>query len=129
MGKAALMILICLISLGMVMVYAQEDMTEIDNSVFNNPVRPPSLFQHEEHNEKAMLEDCSECHHVYEDGVRLEFESSEDQYCSDCHGVKEASDGKLPLMKAFHTNCKGCHLDQKAGPIMCGECHVRESLR
>jgi hypothetical protein len=28
-------------------------------------------------------------------------------------------------MKAFHMNCKGCHIDRKEGPITCGECHER----
>ena len=129
MGKTTLIILTCILSVGMVMisVHAQEGMMEIDNTVFKNPVRPASKFQHDEHNEKATIDECNECHHVYENGKRLEYESSEDQYCSDCHGLKETSDGKLPLMKAFHSNCKGCHLGKKAGPIMCGECHVKES--
>jgi hypothetical protein len=29
------------------------------------------------------------------------------------------------LMKAYHMNCKGCHLEKGKGPILCGECHVR----
>jgi hypothetical protein len=29
------------------------------------------------------------------------------------------------LRKAFHRNCKGCHLEQEKGPILCGECHVQ----
>jgi hypothetical protein len=28
-------------------------------------------------------------------------------------------------MKAYHLNCKGCHQEQKKGPVMCGECHVK----
>lgn len=104
--------------------YSQEDMTVVDNSVFDNPQRTSSLFKHDEHNEVAGIEDCNECHHIYEDGKKLEDESSEDQGCSECHGM-EASDNKPPLMKAFHTNCKGCHQKLDKGPIMCGECHVK----
>jgi hypothetical protein len=26
-------------------------------------------------------------------------------------------------MKAYHDLCKGCHLEYKTGPVMCGECH------
>ena len=103
---------------------SQEDMERVDNSVFNNPERVSALFRHDEHNEKAGLEDCSECHHLYENGKKIEDESSEDQYCSDCHGLK-ASGSTPALMKAFHTNCKGCHLDQKQGPVTCGECHKK----
>jgi len=107
--------------------YAQDEMAVIDNSIFKNPERPPALFRHDDHNEKAGIEECIECHHVYdEDGVRDEYESSEDQMCSECHGLV-ASDNKLPLMKAFHQNCKGCHKEKKSGPVMCGECHEKES--
>lgn len=101
---------------------SQEEMNQIDNSVFEQPERVSVLFKHDEHNEKADIENCNECHHLYEDGKKIEDESSEDQYCSDCHEM-EASGRKPALMQAFHMNCKGCHLDQKAGPITCGECH------
>ena len=114
----ALMVLLLLF----VTAYSQEEMEFVDNSVFPNPERVPSVFMHEDHNEVAEIEDCHECHHIYEEGIKLEDESSEDQQCSECHEL-EASDGKPALMKAFHLNCKGCHLSQKKGPIMCGECH------
>jgi len=104
--------------------YSQEEMTFVDNSIFKNPLRTSSIFRHDEHNEKAGIEECNKCHHVYEDGKLLEDQSSEDQRCSDCHELK--SSGNTPaLMKAYHTNCKGCHLKEKKGPIMCGECHLK----
>lgn len=104
---------------------AQEDMTVIDNSVFDKPQRPPVIFKHDEHNELASIEECSECHHVYAEGQRLEDESSEDQRCADCHALQDV--GARPgLVKAFHTNCKSCHREQKKGPLMCGQCHVRD---
>ena len=103
---------------------SQEDMEVVDDGGFSKKQRPPAVFRHDEHNEKAELEDCSECHHVYEDGKKLEDESSEDQSCSECHDEK--GDGSRPgLRKAFHTNCKGCHREQNKGPMMCGLCHVR----
>ena len=103
---------------------AQEDMVTVDTSDFTDPRRPASVFRHDEHNETAAIEDCAECHHVYENGRRVEDESSEDQRCSDCHSLK-AEDGRPALMHAFHANCKGCHMKQNAGPVMCGECHRR----
>jgi hypothetical protein len=104
--------------------FSQEDMEVVDDVGFSTRQRPPAVFRHDEHNEKAEIEDCNECHHVYEDGEKLEDESSEDQSCSDCHEEKDS--GNTPgLRKAFHTNCKGCHLEKKKGPIMCGTCHVR----
>jgi len=104
--------------------WSQDDMTLVDNASFDNPQRTPSVFVHDVHNEAAGIDDCAECHHVYEDGKRLEDESSEDQSCSECHDLK-GSGSQPSLIKAFHTNCKGCHQAQKKGPIMCGECHIR----
>ena len=98
------------------------DMIVVDTRAFGKPQRVASVFVHDEHNEAAELEDCSECHHVYEDGQKVEDESSEDQSCAECHELK--SSGNQPdLMSAFHQNCKGCHQELKKGPITCGECH------
>jgi cytochrome c553 len=104
-------------------VFSQEEMVVVDTSSFEKPQRPPSLFRHDAHNEKAGLDDCAECHHVYQDGKKVEDEHSIDQRCADCHGP--AAQGRVPgLTQAFHANCKGCHLQQKKGPVMCGQCHV-----
>ncbi len=104
-------------------VFSQEDMVVVDTSAFEKPQRAPSLFKHDDHNEKAGLDDCAECHHVYEDGKKVADESSEGQPCAECHAA--TAEGRTPsLTQAFHTNCKGCHLQRKAGPVMCGQCHV-----
>jgi hypothetical protein len=103
---------------------AQEGMQVVENDVFTAPRRPPAIFRHDAHNAAAAIEACNACHHVYENGQRVEDESSEDLRCSDCHA--EAADGAIPgLMDAFHRNCKGCHAQQGQGPLMCGECHQR----
>jgi hypothetical protein len=108
--------------------HSQDDMALVDNDVFENPRRPPAVFRHDAHNELAQIEECSVCHHVYDEIGRLvEDESSEDQRCSDCHELK-TSGGQPALMKAFHTNCKGCHKANKNGPVMCGQCHVRNPI-
>lgn len=105
---------------------AQEEMRMVDNSVFAKPARPASRFQHDQHNETSAIDDCIECHHIYENGQRSEDESSEDQRCADCHdGSKDGP--PYGLRKAFHKNCKGCHIERKAGPILCGECHSKAS--
>jgi hypothetical protein len=105
--------------------WSQEDMKVVPSDDFARPRRPAAVFPHDQHNEKAKIENCNQCHHVFEDGKRLEDESSEGQPCSDCHGLEKA--GRQPgLMMAFHLNCKGCHEAQQKGPIMCGECHVRQ---
>ena len=106
---------------------AQEDMQFVDGDSFAKQRRPPSVFRHEEHNEVAGIEECNECHHVYENGEKLADESSEDQRCSDCH-AEEASGSQPGLRKAFHINCKSCHQSKKKGPVMCGECHDRSAV-
>ena len=127
MKKSAFLICAGLMAVLLIFVsaYSQEDMTVVNDDAFNNLQRPPSVFRHEEHNEKAGIEECNECHHIYNaDGKLAEDESSEDQRCSECHELK-ASGKKPALMKAFHTNCKGCHKEKNKGPVMCGQCHVR----
>jgi hypothetical protein len=126
MTKQLKLVLMTLVLLGIFLMpaFSQEDMEVVDNDGFSEKQRPPAVFRHDEHNEKAELEDCSECHHIYENGEKLEDESSEDQSCADCHEEK-STDKKPGLRKAFHTNCKGCHLARKQGPVMCGQCHVR----
>jgi len=130
MKKNAVFLFVLVVSsfITLVSAFSQEDMVAIDESVFENPQRPPAVFKHDEHNEMAGIEACSECHHVFDDdGKLVEDESSEDQSCSECHDLQD-SDGKPALMKAFHVNCKGCHLEKKKGPIMCGQCHVRKPV-
>lgn len=104
--------------------YGEED-SIIDKSKFNNTRRPPSVFNHDFHMMELEIEECSECHHLYEDGVLVEDESSEGESCSECHPMKPSENQKITLMKAYHLNCKGCHKEEKAGPVMCGQCHVK----
>lgn len=113
------------IALAAATAYSQEDMQVVDNAEFDNPQRTSAVFLHDTHNETAEIEDCSECHHLHdENGQKLEGESSEDQLCSECHGPKD--EGPKPrLMKAYHLNCKGCHLQRGKGPILCAQCHVK----
>ncbi len=115
---STMMVLIVLLATG----FSQDEMTQVDNDIFLDPQRPPTVFNHEDHNEMAEIEDCAQCHHLYEDGKLVEDESSEDMRCAECHEEKKV--GKTPsLMQAFHLNCKGCHHRENSGPVMCGECH------
>lgn len=104
--------------------FSQEDVSTVQDSAFKEKMRPPVRFLHDEHNETAEIQECNTCHHVYEEGEKAEDESSEDMECSECHAL---DDGKNPmsLVKIYHMRCKWCHQEKKAGPIMCGECHVK----
>ena len=105
--------------------FAQPEPPAFTDDNFASPQRPPSRFDHDAHGDYDVSSNCYACHHLYEDGKLVPEESSEDQRCSECHAV-ESKDGAPNLLEAYHGLCKKCHEDQKAGPITCGECHVRE---
>lgn len=103
-------------------VWSQDEIDLFDATGLRDHKRGGVIFFHDDHNAAAQIDECNECHHVYEDGVRLADESSEDQKCAECHSQK--ADGAMPgLRRAFHLNCRGCHLQKKQGPVMCGQCH------
>lgn len=119
-----ILILIGLFTLVGLTAYAQEDIEFVEDSGFASTMRALPAFMHDEHNEKAGIEDCIECHHVYDEaGNRLEDESSEDQECSECHGA-QGDEYPMELVRRYHMNCKGCHQANKAGPVTCGTCHI-----
>ena len=86
--------------------------------------RPPVTFPHLTHEEQIS---CQRCHHDYD-----KFGASEDaegQKCDQCHKTGP-SENPLPITKAFHRQCKGCHKRASdkgytPGPVMCGQCHRR----
>jgi len=119
-----IVIILLVFSVAVISVFSQEDVSTVQDSAFKEKMRPPVRFLHDEHNETAEIEECNTCHHVYEEGEKAEDESSEDMECSECHAL---DDGKNPmsLVKIYHVRCKRCHQEKKAGPIMCGECHVK----
>jgi len=65
--------------LAFVPAHSLEDMVVLQDSAFKHRQRPAAVFVHEQHNEKAELDECSVCHHVYEDGKKVDDESSEDK--------------------------------------------------
>ncbi|MBF0301444.1 MAG: cytochrome c3 family protein [Desulfamplus sp.] len=99
----------------------------------NSNTRPFVCFQHDAHNEKAGLESCDRCHHSYDDqGKLIEGESSEDKSCSECHagnvGSQKSFDSNrlnIDLAAKYHKLCRDCHIAEKKGPVVCGECHKR----
>ncbi len=101
------------------------EIVRLDPSAFENPRRPGAAFDHDDHNETAGIDTCSQCHHIYEDGLKIEDESSEDASCSDCHLLIPDSENTVSLQVAFHKQCKGCHFEVKKGPVLCGECHIK----
>ncbi|MCG8471237.1 MAG: cytochrome c family protein [Desulfobacterales bacterium] len=102
--------------------------------------RPAVPFPHGMHTEAA---ECLDCHHDYEGagGENILDEGDLDDYedemmldsvnnpepgdvnCIACHS--KGGKAKLGSMDAFHNQCITCHETEKAGPVMCGECHVK----
>ena len=68
---------------------------------FKTHRRPAVTFDHDNHNERAKIEDCIVCHHGGENGVIDPEVSSEDQPCSECHKANMPS-GRTPLMQELH---------------------------
>ncbi|MBF0573246.1 MAG: cytochrome c3 family protein [Desulfamplus sp.] len=88
----------------------------------NTNTRPFVCFQHDTHNEKAGVENCDRCHHLYDEkGKLLEGQTSEGQSCSECH----AGNSSIDLAVKYHKLCRGCHLAEKKGSVVCGECHKK----
>jgi hypothetical protein len=92
-------------------------------------------FTHKKHVVEYKIE-CTQCHHVYEDGKNIWKQGEKVQKCEECHTNaktgKELSSAteeekKLSLFKAIHDNCRGCHLKEKKGPTKCTECHKKKS--
>lgn len=82
--------------------------------------KPPVAFDHEEHSVDHRIP-CAGCHHEKErrPGRCL---------ADDCHGPRRrVVKGKLmpELEDAFHETCKGCHRENRSGPIKCNDCHDR----
>ncbi|MCP3926304.1 MAG: cytochrome c3 family protein [Desulfobacterales bacterium] len=118
-------LLIIIIIFGISSIVLSNQQSVIDRSVFKNPQRSSALFNHDDHNEKAELEDCAICHHVYEDKKLVEGESSEDDSCSSCHTLKRTEKNIISIRTAFHKRCKRCHFKVSKGPVLCGECHIK----
>lgn len=96
------------------------------DEAFENRQRPGVFFDHDAHLDYGEIDqECSTCHHVYENGKIQEGESSEDMSCSDCHSVTPRKKGSTSLMNAYHKQCIGCHTEAEKGPLMCGECHAK----
>lgn len=103
---------------------SQEDMTVIAPDAFGELTRPAATFAHDQHNEKAGVEDCVLCHHGGSDGVQDTESSTEGTPCADCHAA-QADKGATSLNRAYHRQCIGCHEQSGKGPLACGQCHVR----
>lgn len=103
---------------------AQQDIKTLSPPAFGKLTRPAAQFKHDQHNEKAKLEDCVVCHHGGKDGKQDKSASTEGTPCADCHKVK-AEAKATGLTRAYHKQCIDCHKAKGKGPVACGQCHKR----
>jgi hypothetical protein len=105
-------------------VFATDYIETVSDSGFEKKTRPPVAFFHDDHNDKAGIDDCTVCHHVYENGEKTE-DMSVGMECSECH-LSAPDAAATDLIRVYHLQCGGCHMAQKVGPVMCGECHRKK---
>jgi hypothetical protein len=103
---------------------AQVDWQVFPSLSFEEHRRPAVPFEHDAHNRAAGIEDCSICHHVYENGRLVPGIDSAGTPCGDCHPVQREA-GRTTLLVAYHTQCRECHLQERRGPVTCAGCHPR----
>ncbi|MFN2342884.1 MAG: acidic tetraheme cytochrome c3 TmcA [Desulfonatronovibrio sp.] len=115
-------ILLCVIFLAPEILLSQNSEPLFKDDNFIEPQRGPVIFNHYEH---ELNYDCAVCHHEYDEkGNLLEGVASIDLRCSDCHSLE--GEGNIPsLRRAYHVQCKNCHVQEEAGPFTCSECHIR----
>lgn len=106
--------------------YPQEETMEINSPDFGTHTRPLVMFPHMLHEDQI---DCGQCHHDYD--ASGENIGGDGGRCAECH-TQKAGSNPIPLMDAFHLQCKRCHAieintsDNKDIPQMCGQCHIRK---
>jgi len=103
---------------------AQQDMKTLAPAALGKLTRPAAQFNHDQHNEKAKLDECVVCHHGGKDGKQDKSASTEGTPCADCHKVK-AQGKATSLTRAYHKQCIDCHKAKGKGPLACGQCHKR----
>ena len=103
---------------------SQQDIKTLAPEAFGKLTRPAAQFKHDQHNEKAKLDECVACHHGGADGKQDKSASTEGTPCADCHKVKPEGKG-TGLQRAYHKQCIDCHRAKGKGPLACGQCHVR----
>lgn len=104
---------------------AQEEIIVLNSEELGAHRRPAVHFKHEEH---ADLIECRACHHDY-DVYGVNMNEGDGERCAECH-TESAGSNPVPLMRAFHLQCKQCHQNliekgEPGGPLLCGRCHAK----
>ena len=126
MPRLRILILVLALALGLSgAAWSQDEVMTLDSKDLGPHQRPLVVFQHERHSQNL---ECQSCHHDYDKYMNNNFEDGAP--CARCHRPGGTARNRVPLRLAFHRECKGCHQALRArgtpaGPVMCGQCHVR----
>ncbi len=121
-----------------VQVYSVEDKERTKNKpdnkiviahteIFGKLERPQVVFNHGLHSNTFKKEGCDTCHLVTEE-KNLIFEYLPQRVAK---VITTQSRDKKSVMNSYHEKCINCHKKrinegEKAGPVICGDCHVKE---
>lgn len=111
---------------------------EFESVVTKYPVFEFDFAYHEKH-VKNLKDDCSLCHHIYNE--ELVYEKGTEESCYYCHHDQKKRGPSLieetrltekkglSIRKVSHSRCLNCHVDYskkglKAGPLSCSKCHT-----
>jgi hypothetical protein len=119
----AVLLLVLLFSSGG---YCQEEEIRMASEELGRHQRQLVVFTHEKHSQRTG---CTRCHHDYDAFGSNRGEEGEEQRCAECHTATPEKN-PIPLVKAFHLQCKGCHqkmakTDRFNPPHTCGGCHKK----
>jgi hypothetical protein len=103
------------------------DKVTIENEGYKKDKKPAVHLSHTAHSGEYKV-DCTDCHHLYEDGKNVWKEGDSVQKCSECHDPNKKQDTTIKLQNAYHKNCKNCHKEvdlasKKAPSKKCTDCH------
>ncbi|MBE0425928.1 MAG: hypothetical protein IBX72_04675 [Nitrospirae bacterium] len=124
-------------------------MKELELAEIKYPIVEFDFKVHDTHDkklrERKIEDNCDLCHHIYNE--ELVYEKGEEWSCYYCHdlGAKRGpvlanemritTEKNLSVRGVSHTRCLNCHLyftekegEEKAGPLVCMDCHTGEYM-
>jgi hypothetical protein len=91
--------------------------------------QPAVTFNHEKHS-TTLVKTCETCHHMNKGMTKATLAKSKVVKCSTCHlnpkGAVPSMREISPTKNPFHKRCITCHKEQKKGPTVCKDCHVKK---
>ena len=91
--------------------------------------QPAVTFNHAKHGD-TLVKSCDTCHHTQKGLTKAQTNTVNVKKCRECHLDPKKAD--MPSMREMsltknpmHIRCIACHKEQKKGPTVCKDCHVK----